>query len=231
MISNSYRGAGAGARPGAVLRAVAVSNPHLGESTEAGWAMGFAWGFQGPAFSQPPPKVIAPELIDVFNEGTLAGQQAAIDGLAFDPACVSLSQSVESGAEKFVDGFHKFELLTLPIDFFEGWAHGLAAIAVLAFLLIIPRGAPSADPVQAFPGLTVKVRDQLDKLGISSGSMFFGAGFDENEEGCEILLTPVFRSLAQARDATKALQRKKFAIAQWDASNASSFSVIETSAD
>lgn len=35
---------------------VTLANPHLGTNTEAGWAMGFSWGFVGPAFSsQPPP--------------------------------------------------------------------------------------------------------------------------------------------------------------------------------
>jgi hypothetical protein len=58
--------------------------PHLELTTrisetdlEAGWSMGFAWGFIGPAFSSDPPLVIAPELFDVFNEVVTEDEIAA----------------------------------------------------------------------------------------------------------------------------------------------------------
>jgi hypothetical protein len=57
-----------------------ITNPFSGTPQEAGWAMGFAFGFMGPNFTDPPPAIIAPELIDAFNQGRLIGQQGAIDG-------------------------------------------------------------------------------------------------------------------------------------------------------
>lgn len=69
-------------------------NPHLETDIEAGWAMGFTWGFLGPAFSSALPLVIARDLVDAFNEGVLVGPQVAIDGIPIEPACLSLAQEV-----------------------------------------------------------------------------------------------------------------------------------------
>jgi hypothetical protein len=209
-----------------------VSNPHIGTPSEAGWAMGFAFGFVGPAFSTDPPLVIAPELIEAFQEGTLAGQQAAIDGLAIEPACVSLSQEASAAAEELVGDFHKAELLDIGIQVIRArWAEASVGALVFAFLLMIPSEPPLPDAASAFPRLALSVRNQLEALGINSGSMFFGTGIDENEVGCELLMTPIFKSLDQARDATIALGRTQWLIAEWAADNVSSFNVVETSAD
>lgn len=93
-----------------------ITNPHLGLPTEGGWAMGFAWGYIGPAFSKDPPSVIAPEQIDAFNEGTLAGQQAAIEGLDVDPPCISLTHEPSGAVEGFTLGLHIFEASKLFVD-------------------------------------------------------------------------------------------------------------------
>jgi hypothetical protein len=59
------------------------SNPHDGTPAAEGWRMGFARGFFGPEVCSAPPMVVAPELTDAFNEGTLVGQTAATEGISF----------------------------------------------------------------------------------------------------------------------------------------------------
>jgi hypothetical protein len=207
-------------------------NPHLGEETEGGWAMGFAWGFLGPAFSKDPPLVIAPEQFDAFNEGVLAGQQAAIDGIAIEPACFSTSQHTSPGAEDLMTGVHVFEALGL-LRSLAHFAHFVTEGLFSVFLFMIP-GPPSLDPVREFRRIGDNVRDKLIQLGLAQNSLFIAAGIDESIEDCELLFTPVFTRLDNARAAVEALGRKQWVIAQWDASapvSGGGFAVIESSKD
>jgi hypothetical protein len=208
-----------------------ITNPHLGLPTEGGWAMGFAWGYLGPAFSEEPPAVIAPEQMDAFNEGTLVGQQMAIEGLPVDQTCISLEREPSPGVEVFLEGVHVIEALDLLRAIFiaEKFAEAGAGAFVAAFRLAIP-GPPPFDPVSIFQELGLKMREQLVGLGIDSGSMFIAAGLDESIQGCEMLLTPIFKSQDSAREAAQALGRPNWFVAQWDASApmSSSFVIIES---
>ena len=65
-----------------------ITNPLRGQEHEADWASGFLWGFTSPPQSVPPPGMIAPDALDAFNEGSLAGQQAAVDGINLDNSCI-----------------------------------------------------------------------------------------------------------------------------------------------
>lgn len=73
-------------------------------------------GYLGPNFSGPPPAVIAPKLIDAFNEGRLAGQQAAIEGLAMSPECLDTSDERPAGAEGMIIGTHLLEGAGIAVD-------------------------------------------------------------------------------------------------------------------
>ena len=94
-----------------------ITNPDAGTFTESGWALGFAFGFMDPRFSDAPPALIAPELIDAFNEGRLVGQQTAIDGLSLTPECMDASQEGSNAAEGLVAGIHILEGLGTAVDF------------------------------------------------------------------------------------------------------------------
>lgn len=65
---------------------------------------------------------------------------------------------------------------------------------MFAFLLLIP-GPPSLDAIGEFGRVSDNVREQLNRLGLGSGSLFIGAGIDENVVDCELLFTPVFTRL------------------------------------
>jgi hypothetical protein len=209
-------------------------NPYLGTEFEGGWAMGFAWGFAGPAFSEDPPLVIAPEEVDIFNEGVLAGQQAAIEGLSVEPACVSLEQEVSSAAEGFMEGVHDFELIGIAYSALaRHFANATVEALVFAFLLMIP-GPPPLNSITEFRRIGRDIRDRLSELGLSNRSLFLAAGIDEEVAGCELQFTPIFTNLDGAREAVQWLGRAQWVIARWDANapmSGAQFRIIESSAD
>jgi len=120
------------------MASLTLINPHLGTDTEAGWAIGFTRGFFGPAFSSGPHLVIAPELVDSFNDGIFVGQQVAIDGIPIEPACLSLAQEVPSGPETLMKGFDVFESLSLT-GAARHFAHFMVEGLLGVFLLMIRR--------------------------------------------------------------------------------------------
>ncbi len=209
----------------------ALVNPHLGTATEGGWAMGFSWGFVGPAFSSDPPLVIAPEQSDAFNAGVLAGQETAISGLTIDPPCVSLEQEVSPAAEEFMEGVHLFEGLgLLKALVTTHFAHAAVDGLVGLFLLLIPGPMP-LNPATVFGDLAANVRRALNELGLARSSLFLAAGFDDAAAGCELLFTPIFTRIDDARAAVEALGRAHWFIARWDADaplSGGGFEVIES---
>lgn len=208
-----------------------IVNPHAGMDTEGGWAMGFSWGFLGPAFSREPPVVIAPEQTDAFNEGVLTGQQAAIDGLALDSPCVSLQQEVSSAAEDFMTGAHIFEVIGL-IKAAKHFAHFTCEGLVAVFLLAIPGPPPLSADIE-FANIAASVRDRLLELGLAQNSLFLAAGIDEAIAGCELQFTPIFTNVDSARASAQALGRPHWVIAKWDADvpvSGGGFQVIESDA-
>jgi hypothetical protein len=212
------------------LSMATLANPHRGTTTEGGWAMGFSWGFVGPAFSRLPPLVIAPDQLAAFNEGVLAGQQAAIEGLSIEPACVSLSQEVNHATEAVVHGVHLFELIGLGVSAFHKFKHFGAEAFAFVFLFLIP-GPPNLDPATKFGMLEELVRTLLVTLGLTRNSLFLAAGVDQSVAGCELLLTPIFTRIEDARAAVQALGRPHWFIARWDAHapvSGGGFAVIET---
>jgi hypothetical protein len=206
-----------------------ITNPHAGTPTEPGWAMGFAFGFMGPNFTDSPPAVIAPELIDAFNEGRLVGQQAAIDGAALSSECMDASQEVPAGAEVVLIGSHVLEGLGIAVDFLSKHiGHGVAGIAVLLFELTIP-GPPPTTPEDVLPSLGQKFVDALNSMGIDSGDLFIVVGVDMQATGCELEFSRLFKTIDQARQAADAMGRPHRAIAHWQLNASGNFEIVEAS--
>jgi hypothetical protein len=201
------------------------TNPHSGTPAEAGWAMGFAFGFMGPSFSDSPPAVIAPDLIDAFNEGQLAGQQAATDGIELSSPCIDLSEepAVKEGLEW---GGRAFELgMILKDAYKKKVAGGIAGAIILLIELGIPPFTPT--PEEMFPSLTQKFTETLDSMGINSGELFIGMGVDMEVANCEVYLTRIFKNADQARQAVAAMGRPNTAIAHWQLNACGNLDVIE----
>jgi len=206
-----------------------ITNPFSGTPQEAGWAIGFAFGFMGPNFTDPPPAIIAPELIDAFNQGRLVGQQGAIDGLSLSTECMDASREVPPGAEEVVTGSHVLEGLGIAFDFLmKHLGHGVAGIAVLLFELTIP-GPPDATPEEVLPSLGQKFVETLNSMGIDSGDLFVAVGVDTEARGCELRFSRLFKTIDQARAAADAMGRPHRVIAHWQLNASGSFEIIEAS--
>jgi hypothetical protein len=91
-----------------------INNPFLGppfaESQGIAWGRGFAFGFQGPPASIPPPPDLAPEDRDAFNSGVLTGQEAATSGFPVPSECVDLNKEPVNPAELVPIGFELFAI-------------------------------------------------------------------------------------------------------------------------
>src|SRR5258708_8193772 len=114
-----------------------IENPFLrppqveGPLSDA-WAKGFVFGFQGPPASVPHPAIEDPEASNAFDQGVLAGQDAAINGFPVQADCVDLREEPPTPADLVPAGFEA--ILTIV----EVVKHGLVG-GIGSALLGIPR--------------------------------------------------------------------------------------------
>jgi hypothetical protein len=192
-------------------------NPYAGTASEHGWQMGFAYGFTGPEVTDPPPP-IAPELIDAFNEGRLAGQQTAIEGFPVSSECVDIKADVPEGGKGIVlDGIDSLEVIDIVKDVLKTHiADAVGGAVVLIGELLITSVHHDQEPEDVVAVLGAGLKQLLSELGIEdSFEVFCGLGIDVDAEGCQIRLSPVFKSFEQARDAAVAMDRPECAVARW----------------
>jgi hypothetical protein len=203
-----------------------IANPFLGTPQQSGWAMGFAFGFLGPNFSDSPPAVIAPELIEAFNQGRLVGQQCAIDGIELSSSCVDTAEE-PVGEKLIVGGAHVFELgmALKDLSSMEHLAGGIGGLIVLFIELTIPDFTPTPDEIM--PTLAAKFTETLNSMGIDSGEVFIGVGIDMAAKGCEAKLTNLFKTADQARQAVNAMNRPNSAVAHWQLNASGNLEIIE----
>jgi len=79
------------------------------------------------------------------------------------------------------------------------------------------------------PNLGQPLIDSLAAFGVGSLEMFCGAASDASQEGCEIRLTSLFKSSAQARDAAIAIGRPQWVVVSWRTDACGSFRVVDES--
>lgn len=206
-----------------------ITNPFLGTPQEAGWAMGFAFGFSSPPQSVPPPGVIAPELVDAFNEGVLVGQQAAIEGFEFGAECIDTIEEHSFGSLVFHSatpvieiGHGIWELRNLATV-----AAGIGGILVGLIELAVALPADVRTPEEVVPSLGVRLFEQLGKLGLGILEIFCGAGLDDQSTACQIKVSRVFKSFDQARDAALSMGRDAWLVVRWRTDTTDTFDIID----
>jgi hypothetical protein len=189
--------------------------PPLLESPQSkAWAAGFAFGFQGPPTSVPRPPDIEPEASDEFDDGVLVGQQAAIDGFPVLVECVDLHAELPTWVDLLPVGFDA--LHTLAEVATKGLVAGLGSAILAIVELCIDSTVHFDDSSKAITGQASQLADVLARMGITdSMELYLGGGIDPDIAGCELKLTPVFRSLDGARSAAQALGRPQFVVARW----------------
>lgn len=195
-----------------------MGNPYLAppqvESPKSrSWGYGFAYGFQGPTQSSMTPDDIQPEDADAFDEGVLAGQDAAIHGVPLDNSCIDLHAEGPTLAHLALEGP---ELVTWAADCYEGLAGGIAGGVLFVINLSIALETFTDDPETRLSEAASALQAQIQKMGFDgSVELFIGSGLDKSVEGCELKLTSVFRTQDDATTAAKALGRPHWLVASW----------------
>jgi hypothetical protein len=210
-----------------------ITNPFLTPPQVEGpqsrsWAAGFLFGFQGPAFSVSAPSDLPIEDLDAFEMGSLAGQQAAIDGWATTDQCIDLNVEPPSlahfGADLTIEGV--FALATFVGKHFAGFFfEGIIAIVNLSIALETFSDSPSTALGEAAQGLQGKMQE----LGITASmELFMGGGVDLQSPACGLLLTPIFRSQESAAEAARALGRSQWLVVSWRTDQSGGMRIVET---
>jgi len=209
-----------------------ITNPYIPSPSAANaWVEGFVKGFAGPEYSTKPPPEIANEDVTAFSEGIIAGQQSAIDGLVFSDACISAGESDDNQIDEaghLIDAAHILRGVW-EARHLAKLAGGLAGIAV-GFIVLAATLPVSALPAeQVLPNLGQPIADALSAYGVGSLELFCATGLDATNKDCEILLSPMYKSLDEARQAATQMGRNQWTIASWRTDACSSFRIVESS--
>jgi hypothetical protein len=210
-----------------------LTPPQVESPQSRSWAMGFAFGFQGPEQSSMTPADIA-EDADAFNQGVLAGQDAAINGLLLPQPCVDLNAEGPGAAEFELDGdIEVVAFLKGLASTTKGISHlagGLAEAVLAVVNLSIALETFSDDPETALQQQAAALQQLLQRLGIqNSMELFTGAGVDLDNRGCELLLTPVFRFQDSATNAAQALGRSRWFVMSWRTDQSGGATIVASS--
>jgi len=204
--------------------------PPLVESPQSrSWGRGFAFGFQGPPASIPTPADIEDE--EAFQQGVATGQQAATDGidLGQDP-CVDLHREPPPDLPELA--WSGLELATLFKEAghiaVKGFGGGIFTAVMLVLDLSIAFQTHFDSPTAALEDGATKLGDLLSELGIVDPmELFIGGGVDFDATGCELKLTPIFRSSDGASAAAQALGRPKSLVVRWRTNQSGGLEVVE----
>jgi hypothetical protein len=173
------------------------------------------------------PADIQPEDADAFDQGVLAGQNAAINGIPLSQTCVNLN--AEGGVGPHL-ALETPEGVMWIVDLTEGVAAGVAGSVLFFINLSIALETFTDDPDERLSQATGALQTQLQKMGFDqSMQMFIGGGVDTTVAGCELLLTPIFASQDAAVTAAQAFGRPHFLVVSWRTDQSGGASVVANS--
>ena len=216
-----------------------LTTPQVEGPQSRSWSAGFLYGFQGPAQSSTAQGDVQSEDTDAFNEGVLAGQDAAVNGLPFEPGCVDLN--VERPEFAHIAATESLGIGTTLLDTFKaifqvGAAAAEAAAGAVAggildvVTLSLALETFNDNPDQAIANAGAKLQDALQRLGYDQAmQLFVGGGVDLSEAaaGCELKLTAIYRSQDGASAAAKGIGRPNYLVAAWQTDLCGGISVVE----
>jgi predicted transport protein len=152
----------------------------------------------------------------LLNLGVLAGQDASINGLPLAQTCVDLNSEGPSVPHFVTDsviegGMAVFSAMRLGFHLSGAVAEGILLVVNLSIAL----ETFSDDPDAALEQQAGALQQQLQRVGIdNSMELFIGGAVDPSVLGCELMLTPIFRSQDAAANAARALMRPKWLVAR-----------------
>jgi hypothetical protein len=192
-----------------------LTPPQVEGPESRSWGLGFVYGFQGPAQSSQTPADIQPEDADAFDQGVLAGQDCAINGLPLPSPCVDLN--VQGPEFLHLLTFESPEAGMLAWDLFKGaWAGGILGGVVFLVTLSMALETHSDSPNETLARTVTTLHEQLQNLGFEEPmELFIGGGADTGNTGCELLLTSIFRDPDNAIAAARGLGRSEWLVMSW----------------
>jgi hypothetical protein len=203
-----------------------LTPPQIESPQSRGWAMGFAFGFQGPEESTMTPATINPEDADAFDQGVLVGQDAAINGLSLATPCVDLNAEGPSVPHLAVEGAEGgIALYTLV-------AHGIAGAVTEGVVLLVTLSIALEtffdDPDDALAQRAAALKGRLEEMGFEAPmELFIGGAVDKAQPGCELMLTPIFRSEQAATEAARSTGRPQWLVVSWRTDQSGGVKVLD----
>jgi hypothetical protein len=211
-----------------------LTPPQVESAQSRSWARGFAFGLQGPAQSSMTPADIQPEDPDAFDQGVLAGQDAAINGIPAPQPCVDLNAETSSGAHARLELEPPGAMFAFGLGEASVTLTHLAGSLVELVLLVIDVAIASEtffdDAEDRLSQAAPALQQQLQDMGFSgSMELFLGAGLDLAAAGCELRLAPVQRSQDAAVNAARGIGRAQWFVASWRTDQSGGATIVASS--
>jgi hypothetical protein len=205
-----------------------LTPPQVESPQSRSWALGFGYGFQGPPMSSRAPEDIGPEDPDTFNEGVLAGQDCAVNGLPLDQPCVDLNVEppalVHIATSGIEGGLFVWELAK------AAWAGAVLSGVLFVVELSIQLETFSDNPDDALSQAAAALQARLQALGFTSSmELFMGGGVDTSVDGCGLQLTAIYRNSDGAVQAATALGRPQWLVASWRTDQSGGVNIVASS--
>lgn len=203
-----------------------------GNDQAVAWGHGFLFGLTGPLQGgESPPGDVADDLLPVFEEGQLAGQQATIDGLEVFPQCISTREehhiplSVEIG----------FEAASYVMEAYRAGRLLLAGAAFASGVMLLLDIALSAHqftpPEDAIDRISRDMMGNLQSLGRANCEFYVGGGVDFAAADCELQLSRLFRTQDQAKSAALSIGRNIWFVGYWAANQCGYLTLLDGTPD
>lgn len=188
-----------------------LTPPQVESPKSRSWGRGFAFGFNGPPESVEPGTDFPAEDLDAFEQGVLAGQTAAIEGLQFfENPCVDLHREAPPDWPELAwSGLDAWSVLRDLGEIAKKGMGGAIFGAVATFIdLSIALQTHFDDPEAALEDHARRLQQLFGEMETTSGvELFIGGAVDTNKRNCELQITPVFRNMDSAVSAAKAIGR------------------------
>lgn len=204
-----------------------LTPPQVESAQSRSWALGFMFGYQGPARSTLTPVDIQPEDQDAFDEGVPVGEEAAISGVPVSKACVDLNAEGGVGPHLLLE---TPELVFWIKDLAHGLAGGVAGSVVFFINLSIALETFTDNPDEKLAEAAAALQTQMQQIGFDQSlQLFIGGGVDTSVAGCELMLTPIFQSQDAATTAAKAFGRPHWLVVSWRTDQSGGAKVVDSS--
>jgi hypothetical protein len=204
--------------------------PQVESPQSRSWGRGLAFGFQSGPTSVVEPSDVQSEDPDAFQQGVLAGQQAAVNGLdIIANPCVDLNAEGPYPEGLPDVSFGTLELGAALTDLGEAFAAGIFG-AVVA-LVDISTGLQTHfdDPDTRLKQSASQLQNLLGSMGITDSMvLFLGGAVDTRQRHCELQFTKVFRFADRALNAARSIGRPTGMTVKWRTDQSGSAEVVDS---